>query len=196
MDTILATRNPSKSKQIKEIFLGSPIKVVSLDEAGIEGDAVEDGNTLAENAEKKVFFAREQSKGTWIMADDTGVFIHALNGAPGIHSARWAGDVSTEEITAYTLQRMEGVTDRSATFETVVVVLSPENELYYFSGKREGKFLEAPRCPPQPKMPYSGIFLPEGAEKVWAEMKTEEENSGSHRGKAFRAAMEFLKTQL
>ncbi len=196
MKTLLATRNPSKAKQIKAIFADSPIEVTSMDETVIVGDAVEDGNNLAENAEKKVYFARAQDPHSWIMADDTGLFINALNGAPGIHSARWAGDVTTEEITAYTLARMAGVTDRSATFETVVVVLSPENELHYFSGKRAGKLLEAPRCPPQPKMPYSGIFLPDGAEKVWAEMKTEEENSGSHRGKAFRAALEFLKTQL
>ncbi len=196
MNVIFATRNPEKTTQIKALFAGSLIQVQSMEEANLVGDAIEDGTTLAENSEKKVQFARLQDTSSWIMADDTGFFINALNGAPGIHAARWAGDVSTEEITTYTLNRMSGEIDRSASFETVAVVLSPAGELYYFSGKCEGELLEAPRCKPQPKMPYSGIFIPKGFDKVWAQMSTEEENGISHRGKAFRTALEFLKTQL
>ena len=127
------------------------------------------------------------------MADDTGIFIHALNGEPGIRSSRWAGDTATtEEITGYTLKRLEGVADRSATFETLVALVSPECERHFFSGKVNGKILEAPRTKPQPKMPYSSIFVPDGTNQVWAEMTIDFENSISHRGRAFRQARAFL----
>ena len=193
MNIILSTRNPSKADQIREVFVGSQIRVLTLIEAGIGGDAVEDGSTLKENALKKALFAWEHANPkSWVMADDTGLFIDALNGAPGVRSSRWAGDsATTEAITKYTLKQLERVTDRSATFETVVAVISPEGEQHFFSGKVHGKILEAPRVPPQPKMPYSPIFVPDGTDLVWAEMTIEQENGISHRGKAFRQARDF-----
>lgn len=191
---ILSTRNPSKAEQIKAIFAGSPYAILTLTEAGIEGDAVEDGTTLHENALKKARFAHEHGKEkVWVMADDTGLFIKHLNGEPGIRSSRWAGETaSTEDITRYTLKRLEGAADRSASFETVVAMISPDGKEHFFSGQVIGVILEAPRTPPQPKMPYSGIFLPNRSDKVWAEMTVEEENRISHRGGAFRQARAFL----
>jgi XTP/dITP diphosphohydrolase len=127
------------------------------------------------------------------MADDTGLFIDALNGAPGIKAARWAGEAATtEEITRHTLKALENASNRSATFETVVAMVSPDGKHNFFSGKVRGIILEAPRVPAQPKMPYSPIFVPDGENLVWAEMSVEYENSISHRGKAFRQAREFL----
>lgn len=193
MHIILATRNPSKALQIKAVFDGSPLSVQTLTDAGIEGEAVEDGTTLEANAAKKAWYAHEHNdKKSWTMADDTGIFIDALNGEPGVYAARWAGDVPTEEITRYTLKRLEGVPDRSATFRTVVVAVSPEGIEYTFAGEVRGTILTAPRVPPQPKMPYSPLFVPDGQGKVWAEMSTEEENAISHRGIAFRKARAFL----
>ncbi len=194
MKIILSTRNPSKAEQIKAMFVGSPFQILTLTEAGIEGEAVEDGNTLHENALKKARFAYELSdRDGWTMADDTGLFINHLNGAPGIKAARWAGDsATTDEITRYTLKQLEGASDRTAKFETVVAMVSPEGKEHYFSGQVNGSILEAPRTPPQPKMPYSPIFVPDGTDKVWAEMIVEEENLISHRGKAFRQARAFL----
>lgn len=193
MNIILSTHNPSKALQIKAVFNGSPLSVSTLAEAGIEGEAVEDGTTLEVNAAKKAWYAHEHSdKKSWTMADDTGIFIDALNGEPGVYSARWAGEVSTAEITAYTLKRLEGVTDRSATFRTVVVAISPEGIEHTFVGEVRGVLLIEPRVPPQPKMPYSPLFVPDGQEKVWAQMTTEEENAISHRGIAFRKARAFL----
>lgn len=198
MKIILSTRNQSKAQQIKAIFAGSKFSILTLNEAGIDGDAVEDGNTLQENSLKKARFAHEQSvQKVWTIADDTGLFICHLNDAPGIKAARWAGDnATTDEITRYTLKQLEGVLDRSARFETVVAMVSPEGEEYFFSGQVPGVILEAPRTPPQPKMPYSPIFVPDGLNKVWAEMTVEEENLVSHRGKAFRQAREFLEKML
>jgi XTP/dITP diphosphohydrolase len=195
MNIVLSTRNPSKADQIKAIFAGSPISLVTLNEVGIQGEAAEDGSTLQENALKKALFAHQG--GSWAMADDTGIFINALQGAPGVQSARWAGQTATtEEITQYTLRSLEGKTDRSAAFETVVALISPAGERYFFSGRVEGKILETLRTKPQPKMPYSPIFVPDGTDKVWAEMSVEEENRISHRGKAFRQAREFLERLL
>ncbi len=131
------------------------------------------------------------------MADDTGLFISALNGEPGIHAARWAGDTaSTEEITRYCLKRLDGIVDRQATMETVVALISPEGEEYFFTGKIDGCLLDAQRTEPQPKMPYSGLFMPLGTDKVWAEMTIEEENAISHRGQAFRQVVAFLEDRM
>ena len=194
MQIILSSRNPSKAEQIKAMFVGSLFSILTLTEAGIDGEAVEDGVTLHENALKKARFAHERSdKKGWTMADDTGLFITHLKGAPGVKAARWAGDTATtDEITRHTLNQLQGASDRSAKFETVVAMISPDGKEHYFSGEVQGIILEAPRTPPQPKMPYSPIFVPDGTDKVWAEMTVDEENLISHRGKAFRQARAFL----
>ncbi|MBP6855150.1 MAG: non-canonical purine NTP pyrophosphatase [Candidatus Pacebacteria bacterium] len=194
MNIVLSTRNVSKAEQIKTIFSGSLINIDTLDEAGIKGEAVEDGETLKENAFKKAIFALAfAEKGSWVMAEDTGIFIDALDGAPGIISARWAGEgKSTLEIMEYCLSKMKGIKNRKAYFETVVALVSPQGKEYFFIGKVYGILLDTPRTAPQPSMPYSSIFIPNGQDKTWAEMSLEEENKISHRGKAFRQALVFL----
>ncbi len=196
MKIIFSSRNPSKIKQAKQVFDGSKVSIFSLDEAGIEGEGVEDGVTLEQNAFKKAFYALERSK-SWCMADDTGLYINALNGRPGIHAVRWAGENATiDMITAYTLRQLIGVTDRSATFRTVAAVLSPDEDLYYFKAETKGWILESPRCENQPRMPYSSIFVPEGTDLVWAEMTEDEEIKISHHAVALRKAREFLKNKM
>lgn len=194
MDILLATRNPSKAEQIKAIFAGLPVKILTLDRAGIMGDAVEDGNTLQENALKKARFAYEQFfEKILAMADDTGFFINTLNGEPGVRASRWAGDTATtEEITRHTLDSLKGAANRRAFFETVVALITPDGRKHFFSGRAGGYILEAQRVSPQPKMPYSGIFVCDGSDLVWAEMTVEQENGISHRGKAFRQARAFV----
>ena len=186
MEIILATRNPSKAKQIRAVFSGIPIDIKSLDDVGIIGEAVEDGATLEENAKKKALYAWEKSGGQWSMADDTGIFINALDGASGIHAARWAGDVSTEEIMRYTLNALDGKADRTGTFRTVAVLISRHKSPMTFMGEVHGTFLTSPRTALQPMMPYSAIFVPDGQEKTWSEMSVAEENAISHRGTAFQ----------
>lgn len=191
---ILSTRNPSKTEQIKAFFAGTPLAVSTLSDAGIDGEAIEDGATLEENAMKKARFAHEHSGAkSWTMADDTGLFITALDGEPGIYAARWAGDgVSTEKTMQYCLDRMKDARDRSAIFRTVVAIVSPDGKEYTFNGEVHGHILEAPRVAPQPKMPYSGLFVPDGQDLCWAEMTTEYENKISHRGKAFAQVRKFF----
>src|SRR3989344_2567179 len=178
MVIILATRNPSKADQIKNLFVGSRFDIKTLADVGIEGDVIEDGMTLKDNALKKARFAYEHSGYKhWTMADDTGLFIDALNGEPGIKAARWAGaNTDTEQIMNYCLDRLREVKDRSATFETAVAIVAPSGDEYFFSGKVSGQLLEAPRVKFQLGMPYSGLFVPEGTNLCWAEMTIEDEN--------------------
>ncbi len=196
MIIILATRNASKAEQIKTLFKGSRFTIRTLAEDGIKGEADEDGKTLAENALKKARFAFEwASHDACTMADDTGLFIDTLNGEPGIRSARWKSEkASTEKTMAYCLERLQNIPPekRGATFETMVALITPDGDDHIFSGKVRGRILEKPRMAPQPKMPYSSIFVPEGTSLAWAEMTTEEENKISHRGQAFRKARAFL----
>jgi XTP/dITP diphosphohydrolase len=194
MKVILATRNIGKASQIKALFKNSPVSIRTLTEAGIKGNAVEDGATLFDNALKKARFANERApSGSWVMAEDSGIFINALNGAPGILSARWVGEkASTEDIMRYCLKCLSGKSDRTATFETFVVAFAPDGTGHFFSASVRGRLLTAPRVPPKPKMPYSSIFVPEGSNLTLAEMSMDQENEISHRGKAFRKVRVFL----
>ena len=198
MKIILSTRNPSKAEQIKMIFYGLPVSILTLSETDIEGEAIENSSTLKDNALKKAKYAHDFApSGCWAMADDTGLFINALNGEPGVRSARWSGEnATTNEITQYCLARLKGIDDRSAFFKTVVALVAPDGQTCFFDGEVNGILLDHPRTSPQPKMPYSPLFVPVGSHKVWAEMTVEEENSISHRGKAFRKARNFLEKKL
>lgn len=198
MTIILSTGNISKARQVRAIFNDPAFTVLTLKEAAIEGEAVEDGLTLEENAFKKAAYAQEHGGGNcWTMADDTGIFINALSGEPGIKAARWAGDhATTEEILQFTLDKLEGIEDRSAYFETAVVLLSPDGSRYTYTGKIDGWMELLPQAKPQPQMPYTALFRPEGSEKVLAQMTVEEENALSNRGKAFRQVRDFLRTRL
>lgn len=194
MKIILATRNPEKARQIKDIFEGTDVEILTLDEARIEGEAVEDGSSLEDNAKKKALYALEMTaEEVYTMADDTGLFIHALNDEPGRYAARWAGEnATTEEAMRYCLKMLRGKIDRSATFRTTVALCSPSGECRFFYGEVEGDILKEPRVKPQEKMPYSAIFVPRCSKKSWAEMSTKEENAISHRGKAFREVLKYI----
>lgn len=194
MEIILSSRNQSKIHQIQGIFEGSRVKILSLDDAKIEGEAFEDGTTLEMNALKKAMYAYEQSGGNYCtMADDTGIFIEAFQGEPGVNTAFWGSDegkTTTEKV----LAKMEGQTNRNATFETVVAVVTRIKEVFVFRGEVKGVLRDKIEVTPQPQMPYSPLFQPLGQDKVWAEMTREEENAISHRGIAFRKVREFLET--
>jgi len=198
MDIILSTRNPTKAIEIKTMLKEFDVNVLTLSEAGIQGEAVEDGSSLEENALKKIVFVADQmTERPWIMADDSGIFIRALDGAPGINSARWAGDdASTEEIMKYTLHKMRNKEDRAALFKTVIVLQSPEREKFFFEGLTEGRLAGSPKAEPKPGMPYTALFSPNGTDKVLAEMAIEEQKGVSSRGKAILQVVDFLKTAL
>ncbi len=197
-EIILSTRNPGKAEQIKAIFDGSSFIVKTLAEAGIAGDVEETGKTLSENAYLKARFAFEHAnQDTFVFADDTGLFIPALNGEPGIKSARWAGEkAKTSEIRDYCLKRLEGTNNRRAYFKTVVALINPDEEVHYFHGKVWGRIIEQPQGYLEDKMPYATIFMPNWSKRTWAEMTIDEENKVSHRGMAFRMARKSLERML
>jgi XTP/dITP diphosphohydrolase len=192
MEIILSSRNSNKAKQIEAIFAGTAISVLTLEEAGIEGQGVEDGDTLEHNGMQKAMFAWERAGGKWCMSDDSGLFIEALGGRPGVHAATWAGEVSTEEIMQFTLHQLEGVENRRSTFKIVATLISPTGEVKTFRGETPGSLLKSPRMAPTRGFPYSPIFVPDGQSKSFAEMTTEEANAVSHRGKAFKQVRDYL----
>ena len=194
MEIILATRNPSKALQIQEIFGDSGIRILTMDEAGITGEAYErEKGTFESNAFLKARYVREQKPGAWVMADDSGICITAYGGEPGVNTAYWAGrEATTEQITLFVMGMMRDKKDRSAIFRTVVALITPSGEEHVFEGSVPGTLLKEPRVAAQPKMPYSPLFVPHGQTKSFAEMSTEEENAISHRGQAFRKVREFL----
>ncbi len=197
MKIILSTRNPSKAEQIRAMFAGSSVSIVSLDEAGIEGQGIEDGNTLEENALKKAMFVYQQNPDVWAMADDTGIFIDALDDKPGVHTADWYGESKeTEQITHWVLEQLKNIDNRSATFRTVVAIVSPDGKHNFFTGEVRGTILQTPKGKTEPHMPYGSIFIPDETDKTFAQMSLEEKNTFSHRGKAFRQARIFLETLL
>lgn len=194
-DLILATRNPRKVEEVVNVFVNSNIRLLTLEDVGIVGEGTEDGKTLEQNAFNKSWFAFTHlgdRVGAWAAADDTGLFIDALGGQPGVRSARWAGDgATTNDTMHYCLERMEGITDRAATFRTTVTAFAPDGTGHIFMGALKGRLLEESRAI-LPNMPYAGLFVPEGEELCLAEMTIGHENTISHRGKAFNQLRRFL----
>jgi len=183
---VFATHNQGKVKEMKDILSGLPIKVLSAEEAGIFDDVVEDGETFEENALKKARFIVKKT-GDWAVADDSGLCIEALDGAPGVHSARWAGDREIVNLVEYTLSKMRNIPieKRKAYFESAAVLCAPDNRYWSFRGTINGVIPFEVRGVNRPKLPYDVIFIPEGHSKTFAQMSDSEKNSLSHRGTAF-----------
>lgn len=188
MNIILSTDNEHKLKEIRELVEGK-FRVLSKTEAGY-GDIhpVEDGDTLEANAMIKI----KPLEGEIVIGDDTGLFVHALKGRPGVYSARYAGGEGNDEKNREKLLReMEGIADRSAYFKTVIAVKRGE-DTYTVEGICPGKISRSPRG--EGGFGYDPLFIPEGYDKTFAEMTDEEKNAVSHRGRALRAFVESLKS--
>ncbi|HUZ92904.1 MAG TPA: non-canonical purine NTP pyrophosphatase [Candidatus Paceibacterota bacterium] len=199
MKIILASHNPGKTKEFRELFAGTDAEILNLDDAGIKDDPVENGNTFLENAAKKAEFAANRLKEKcWVMADDSGICVAMLKGAPGVRSARWAGEnASGEAIVAHTLAKLAGAPPerRGAWFECAIVLISPDGKSNSFSGHVMGKVTEEPHGTAYPKLPYDTIFVPNGYQKTFAELPDETKNALSHRGRAAELAKQFLYMQ-
>ena len=194
MRLILSTQNPSKALQIQTLLNIPELEVITLAELDIHDDVEENGTTLEENAAAKALFAYEKIGG-YCIGEDTGLYIDTLDGRPGIHAKRWAGEnTTTEEIRDFTLEQLRNVPfeKRTATFKTVAVLMTPDGSRHVFNGEKAGHILETPRMECQPAMPYSALVQPLGESRTWVEMSTEEENAISHRGIAIRALRDFL----
>lgn len=179
---VAATANPHKLAEIAAI-LGSAVEL--LPRPADLGEVVEDGDSLEANARLKAAAVRGHT-GQAAVADDTGLEVAALGGAPGVRSARFAGeDADDSDNRARLLADLAGVIDRSARFRTVAVVVFPDGTEVQAEGMTTGTISTAPRG--NRGFGYDPVFVPDGGDgRTFAEMSAEEKNAISHRGKAFR----------
>jgi XTP/dITP diphosphohydrolase len=189
---VLATGNPGKLKEMREIFSGTGIEIVPQSEFNTP-DAVEDGLSFIENALKKARNAAEHS-GMPALADDSGIEVDALNGEPGIHSARYAGN--DESNIEKLLSELDGIAEgrRTARFQCVIVYLRHATDPVpvIAQGTWEGKILTTPRG--ESGFGYDPVFYVPELDCSAAELSAEDKNRLSHRGKALRQMFDKLKT--
>ncbi len=185
MKLILASNNAHKLREIKEILGDRFDEILTLREAGIEHETVEDGETFLENARKKASEIAEIS-GCCALADDSGICVDALGGAPGIYSARFAGEHGDDEANnALLLEKLQGAEDRGAHFTCVVVMAWPDGRELSAEGRLYGEIAFEPAG--DGGFGYDPIFyLPEKG-CTMAQLSAEEKNAISHRGNALRA---------
>ena len=186
---VFATNNKNKLREMREIMEGL-YEVKSLEEIGCHEDIVEDADTLQGNAKIKADFVTN-NYGMDCFADDTGLEVEALNGAPGVYSARYAGEhCSYQDNVNKLLAALKGVENRKAAFRTVIA-LNLDGKSFYFEGRCDGRITEAQRG--TDGFGYDPIFQPDGFEETFAEMSHEEKNAISHRGRATQKLIAFLK---
>jgi XTP/dITP diphosphohydrolase len=180
---VVATRNRGKTAEIQELLKGFDIVIKNLDDFGPIPTAEEDGVSFDENAYKKASFIA-RILGLPALADDSGLVVEALDGAPGVHSARYAGEHATDEQRCFKLlDAMKGMTLRKAAFECVVSIAVPSGPALTYEGRCEGLIAEKPAG--QHGFGYDSIFYYPQLRKTFAELTMEEKSRVSHRGKAF-----------
>lgn len=185
---VFSTNNPHKLHEVNGI-LKNKYQIVSLEEIGICTDIPETGTTLRENAMIKARYVYNE-KGISCFADDTGLEVEALDNAPGVYSARYAGeDKDAKANMQKVLLELEGKVNRKARFVTVIAAIL-DGEEYYFEGVINGQIIEAPRG--SAGFGYDPIFLPDGYDKTFSELGDEIKNKISHRAKAVESLRVFL----
>jgi XTP/dITP diphosphohydrolase len=191
---VLATQNRNKLNEMTEALEGTGWEITAAGDFPGAPIVEEDGETLEENSLKKAK-ALCVFTGRVALSDDTGLFVQALGGRPGIYAARYAGEGCTyDENVQKMLTEMSGVAwdKRRARFKTVITLYYPNQTHIQVSGEVDGFITLQPRG--GKGFGYDPIFQPEGQEQVFAEMSLEEKNRISHRGKALRAAKKLLNT--
>ena len=190
---IAASANAHKIKEIKAITKKFGMDVVSRDEAGVPPfEIVEDGQTFEENSYKKAF-AIMQASGETTIADDSGLMVDYLGGAPGVYSARFAGDHCDDERNNQKLLGMlEGLADseRTAKFVSVITMIFPDGQTLVARGECPGRIIEMPTG--ENGFGYDPLFVPDGYDKTFAQLSEEEKNAISHRARALQKLEELL----
>lgn len=188
MKLIFATNNQHKALEINSL-LGKSMNIKSLSDLNFSDEIPETGKTLEENALQKARFVH-QRWGKNCFADDTGLEVDALNGAPGVFSARYAGEEKNSAANIRKLlKELEGLNNRKARFRTVIALIIDEKEML-FEGIVEGKILEKPKG--KDGFGYDPVFTPNEANLSFAEMPLAEKNLISHRARALKKLTDFL----
>lgn len=185
---VFATNNKHKLDEVRAI-VGMYFDVLSLSDIGCHEDIPETGDTFEENAIMKARYIKEKY-GYDCFADDSGLEVTALNNAPGVFSARYAGEPSNSLRNIEKLmQNMQGIADRSARFRTCIALLYAGEE-YIFEGCIEGSIIDTLRG--ENGFGYDPLFMPQGYDITFAEMSSDEKNKISHRAIATKRLVEFL----
>jgi XTP/dITP diphosphohydrolase len=191
MNLVFATNNLHKLAEVQEMT-GSIISLKSLEEIGCKEDIPETGETLDVNALQKANFVFEEHKVN-VFADDTGLEVEALNGAPGVYSARYAGpERDSKKNIEKLLLELEGKANRKARFRTVISLIL-DGRIHNFEGVVNGTISKT--ASGVSGFGYDPVFVPEGFELTFAEMSAAQKNEISHRGRAMRALVDFLKSK-
>lgn len=195
MKILIGTNNRHKIEEIKNILNGMDIELLSIDDLGINITIEEDAMTLEGNAFKKAKEFYDTAKMP-VFADDTGLFIDLICGAPGVCSSRYAGENATyDENCNKLLEEMKDLPEgsRQGGFKTVICYFENPENVHYFKGEVRGKILTTKRG--ESGFGYDPLFVPDGFDKTYAEMNAEEKNMFSHRAKALEKFAEFLKNK-
>ncbi len=189
---IVATRNAHKLAEIRAMLAGR-CEVAGLDDIGCRDEIPEDGDTFEANAAAKALWVR-QHYGYDCIADDSGLEVDALGGAPGVHSARYAGTAHDDAANnARLLRELDGIENRSARFRTVIALVRGDDEPLFFCGSVEGHILDAPRG--ANGFGYDPLFQPQGWSVSFAEATAEAKNAISHRRRALDSLIGFLDSE-
>ena len=190
---LLATTNRGKFREYQSLLDGVPFRLTSLDAEGIREEVAEDGSSFEENASLKARTYAALS-GLLALADDSGLEVAALNGEPGVHSARYAGEgASDKDLVRVLLSKLEGVPvgERQARFRCVIAVAWPSGRVELVEGTREGVIALEPRG--NNGFGYDPVFYLPDYRKTMAEIPLEEKNRISHRAEAARKVVTFLR---
>ena len=189
IELVFATHNAHKAEEIKAL-LPDGFSVKTLSDIGCHTEIPETGDTLEENSLQKAHFVLEKY-GTDCFADDTGLMVDALGGAPGVYSARYAGQEATyHDNVVKLLNALKGESNRKARFSTVITLFL-HGEKYIFTGSVEGVITT--EIHGDGGFGYDPIFLPDGFSKTFSQMSMDEKGEISHRGRAFAKMIDFLK---
>lgn len=184
MKLLMATNNSGKVTELLDLLDMPGVTAVTLGEAGYRIEVTEDGKTFAQNAFKKAM-ETHRITGMVTVADDSGLCVKALSGAPGIYSARWAGEGATgEDMVKKLLGEMRGIADREAEFVSSVVMVFSENDYIIAEGRCRGVIAEKPSG--KGGFGYDPVFYVPEKGKTFAEMSAAEKNEISHRAEAIR----------
>ncbi|MDE5752164.1 MAG: non-canonical purine NTP diphosphatase [Duncaniella sp.] len=187
-ELVFATNNAHKLEELRRIT-GDKFTILSLSDIGCHEDIPETADTLEGNARQKARFVKEKY-GYDCFADDTGLMVDALGGAPGVYSARYAGPGHDSRANmALLLANLEGETHRSARFVTCICLIK-DGEEHIFEGRVEGEILTAPQG--DAGFGYDPVFRPAESDRSFALMSADEKNAISHRGRATSALLDYL----
>lgn len=183
-EIVLSTDNINKLREIREILEDLDIKIYGKsDIEGLNFEVIEDGDTLYDNALKKASAMAERVDFA-VLADDTGLFVKALDGEPGVHSARYASEHDDKKNREKLLNNLKDKENRSAYFKTEIILIDEDKNIIPIEGVCPGKISLEERG--DNGFGYDSIFIPEGFDKTFAEMSHEEKNQISHRSRALK----------